>query len=440
MGLFDIFRSPGALSQQQSMELSQQGAMHPQYDAMMQQATDPRNMNTGQKLMMLGSALQGKNVSQDINDYKQGIRDRFKSRYDMQRQAQLDKLNQQQTRLGMAQTQLNMANTTQNMAIADEKLPGQLTAQQLQNTGTQLANEGSVLSNQGLNLSNEGQILANQKTQQAINQGNAVQIEYVGNATDGRLIQTDAMGNKTDVTNTVPASVLNAYKAKETVGVTTAKNYNPSLGRTLTTAEVKSDEAFGKEFGTNSNASAAANIATLDTIADQLSLPGADATGLSWFSPVKSLSRVLDPDGSNMIRTLFDQDGLDTQEIVAGIIQKNLRETLGAQFTQKEGQLLIQRAYNPALSTAQNAARLKAISALATAVLREKQARSDYYSQNGTIAGYVPKTTDAMLDEMRAQTKQIYIENGGYGNETSAAPAQLSPEGQAVFEKYKTVN
>jgi hypothetical protein len=250
------------------------------------------------------------------------------------------------------------------------------------------------------------------------------------------------MGVKTDVTDKYPASILNAYKSKAKGTATTQKNYNAGLGRTLTTAEIKADEAFGKDYGTNSNASAAANIATLDTIAEQLSMPDADATGLSWLSPVQSLSRVLDPDGSNMLRTLFDQDGLDTQEVVAGIIQKNLRETLGAQFTQKEGQLLIQRAYNPALKPAQNAARLKAISELATAVLREKQAKADYYAQNGTIAGYTPKTTDAMLDEMRAKTKQIYMENGGYGDETAAPAAsqQLSPQGQAVFDKYKTVN
>lgn len=431
MGLFDIFRSPGALSQQQSMELSRQGAMHPQYDALMKQAVDPRNMDTGQKLMLLGQAFQGNNVSQDISDYQQGIRDRFKSRYDMQRQAQLDKLNERQTLLNMENTRLGMANTLQNMAIADEKLPGQLTAQRLQNTGTQLSNEGTRLSNQG-------QILQNQQTQQAIDQAGAVSIEYVGNATDGRLIQTDAMGRQTDVTDQYPASILNAYKAKAKGTATTQKNFNAGLGRTLTTAEIKADEAFGKEYGTNSNASAAANIATLDTIAEQLSMPGADTTGLSWGSGLKSLSRILDPDGSNMLRVLFDQDGLDTQEIVAGIIQKNLRETLGAQFTQKEGQLLIQRAYNPALKPEQNAARLRAISELATAVLREKQAKADYYAANGTIAGYKPQTTEAMLDEMRAKTKQIYMENGGYGDETAAPAAsqQLSPEGQAAFDKY----
>ena len=438
MGLFDIFRSPGALSQQQDIELARQGAMHPQYNALMKQAADPRNMDTGQKLMLLGQAFQGKDVSQNISDYQQGIRDRFQNRYNTQRQAEIDRLNAQQTRLDMANTQLGMANTLQNMDIASQKLPGQLQAQRLQNTGTSLANTGAGLQNQG-------QQLDNQIAQQQIKANNASKVEYVGGPSGGRLIATAPDGTLSDVTDQYPASILQAFQAKALGGSTKNKNYNANLGRTLTPAEIKVDETFAKEFAKNTDASALGNIATLDYIAGELSASDADQTGLNFMpfggDVLKSFARVLDPDGSNMFRGLFDQDGLNTQEIVAGIIQKNLRETLGAQFTQKEGQLLIQRAFNPVLSPKQNAKRLQAISLYANEILRERQKKADYYRQYGTLAGFVNEGVEERLDATRKQVIQIYKENGGFGDETAEqAPAGLSAEGQAAFDKYNTVN
>ena len=437
MGLFDIFRSPGALSQEQDTALSQQGMMHPQYQQMMAQATDPRNMEIGQKLQMLGSAMRGNDVSGDIKDYQQGIRDRFQNRYDTARQQRLDQLAAQQTRLNMANTRLGMANTIQTMDHADQKLPGLLRSQDLQNTGQQITNTGGALQNTGQGLSNE-------RTQQLIDQGNAEKIEYVGGPTGGRLISTAPDGKISDVTDQYPQSILQAYQAKSLGGSMSNKNYNPSLGRTLTTAEIKVDETYGKEYAKNNDASSMGNIATLDYVADELSKIDSDTTGLN-FNPFggdlfKSFARVLDPDGSAIFRGLFDQDGLNTQEIVAGVIQKNLRETLGAQFTQKEGQLLIQRAYNPVLSPQYNAARLRAISAYANAVLKEKQKKAAHFRQHGTLAGFVNEGVEERLDAMRKQVVEIYKKNGGYGDETAApdtgASVSLSPEGKAAYDKY----
>lgn len=437
MGLFDIFRSPGALSQEQDTALSQQGMMHPQYQQMMSQATDPRNMEIGQKLNMLGSAMRGNDVSGDIKDYQQGIRDRFQNRYDAARQQRQDELAAQQARLNMANTRLGMANTIQGMSHADQKLPGLLRSQDLQNTGQQITNTGGA-------LQNTGQGLSNQRTQQLIDQGNAQSIEYVGGPTGGRLISTAPDGKISDVTDQYPASILQAYQAKSLGGSMSNKNYNPSLGRTLTTAEIKVDETYGKEYAKNNDASAMGNIATLDYVADELSKVDSDVTGLNFYpfggDVFKSFARVLDPDGSNIFRGLFDQDGLNTQEIVAGVIQKNLRETLGAQFTQKEGQLLIQRAYNPVLSPQHNAARLRAISAYANAVLKEKQKKAAHFRQLGTLAEFKNEGAEERLDAMRKQVVEIYKKNGGYGDETAApetgASVSLSPEGKAAYDKY----
>ena len=170
-------------------------------------------------------------------------------------------------------------------------------------------------------------------------------------------------------------------------------------------------------------------------IADELATEQAgDSTGLALSSPFKSLARIIDREGDMGLRAILDEDGIDKQQVVAGVIQQNLRQTLGAQFTQREGMLLIDRAYNPTLPPQMNAKRLRALAMLAEAALKAKQRKLEYYnSNNGSLAGYDPQM-DAGLDAMKAQVLQVYAANGG--TETGDVPKLSTAEGAAAFEKY----
>lgn len=86
--------------------------------------------------------------------------------------------------------------------------------------------------------------------------------------------------------------------------------------------------------------------------------------------------------------TIFNPEAIDTREMVEESVQRNLRAVLGAQFTEKEGERLISRAFNPSLDENQNLARLNRLIAQMEAAHAAKQDAIEYANKNGTLAGW----------------------------------------------------
>lgn len=80
-----------------------------------------------------------------------------------------------------------------------------------------------------------------------------------------------------------------------------------------------------------------------------------------------------------------------SMEQVQEVVQRNLRVILGAQFTAKEGESIIKRAYNPSLSPQENAARLRKLFQQMSVAAQQKQDMANYYEANGTLQGYKGK-------------------------------------------------
>jgi hypothetical protein len=78
----------------------------------------------------------------------------------------------------------------------------------------------------------------------------------------------------------------------------------------------------------------------------------------------------------------------EVQEAVEEVVQRNLRLVLGAQFTEKEGERLISRAYNPRLKEAENKKRVDRLITSIESAMNEKIAQRAYFQQNGTLTGY----------------------------------------------------
>lgn len=76
---------------------------------------------------------------------------------------------------------------------------------------------------------------------------------------------------------------------------------------------------------------------------------------------------------------------------IADVVQRGLRPILGAQFTEKEGELLIKRAFDPALSAGVNAYRLESLDKKMRIALEAKQDAVKYFEENGTLAGFKGK-------------------------------------------------
>lgn len=89
------------------------------------------------------------------------------------------------------------------------------------------------------------------------------------------------------------------------------------------------------------------------------------------------------------------------REAVEEVVQRNLRAILGGQFSEKEGEQLIKRAYNQDLEEKENIKRLDRLIASMEAASQAKAAASQYFSDNGTLRGFqgkVPTLSEVEAD------------------------------------------
>lgn len=88
------------------------------------------------------------------------------------------------------------------------------------------------------------------------------------------------------------------------------------------------------------------------------------------------------------INAIVNPGAIATRERVEEVVQRNLRLVLGAQFTEKEGERLIARAFNPRLSEEENAKRVRRLINQIKTAADAKQSASKYFIENGTLTGW----------------------------------------------------
>ena len=93
----------------------------------------------------------------------------------------------------------------------------------------------------------------------------------------------------------------------------------------------------------------------------------------------------------DLLLAITNPKALQSREQVEEVVQRNLRAVLGAQFTEKEGERLISRAYNPKLAPEENAKRVRKLFLQMSTAAEQKQAMVDYFDQNGTLRGFTGK-------------------------------------------------
>lgn len=149
------------------------------------------------------------------------------------------------------------------------------------------------------------------------------------------------------------------------------------VAKALTPAQKKVDEAFAKDYsdftvgGGYSNVKS--NLDTLRSLADEAEKSNVMSGPIAGNVPFKSV---------------FNPKAADAEDRVRAIIFQSLRDTLGAQFTEKEGERLVQTAWNPSLDEKTNAKRLRETLQKIETMAQAKQAAADYYEQFGTLQGY----------------------------------------------------
>jgi len=165
-----------------------------------------------------------------------------------------------------------------------------------------------------------------------------------------------------------------------TVGQPTITQTGRRLPR-LTTAEKRVDIEFAKHY-----AEAFIGGKAADT-QKQINQLGVSIELLKGSDNITGPAISALPDA---LRERFYPASADAQEKVAEVTQRNLKAVLGGQFTEKEGDKLIARAYNPRLEEAYNIQRVTALKDAIQKAFDAKVAAAQYYEGegNGSLRGY----------------------------------------------------
>lgn len=143
------------------------------------------------------------------------------------------------------------------------------------------------------------------------------------------------------------------------------------------------DEQFAKDYvaftAGGGSQDATKQISQLQDVQKALQKRGANLTGPMIGSTPDSILKVANPNAIAM------------RERVEEVVQRSLRATLGAQFTEKEGERLISRAYNPNLGEKENSIRVGRLLTQLQNAYEQKIGAAKYFEANGTLEGWQGK-------------------------------------------------
>jgi len=133
------------------------------------------------------------------------------------------------------------------------------------------------------------------------------------------------------------------------------------------------------------------------------------------------------------MRDWFGQAGKEVQQQVQEVVQTSLRQVLGAQFTQKEGEGIMARTFDPTLEEGVNAQRAERLMAQMKIAAEQKNKALDYFNANGTMNGYqghIPTVADFNAAIMAAPIGQAKNLDG----------SKMTPESAAKLKSFFETN
>jgi len=151
-------------------------------------------------------------------------------------------------------------------------------------------------------------------------------------------------------------------------------------GLGLTVGEKKVDESYAPYYFDYINKSA-----DVDKQIDQLGI------ALNTLQTTKDGSisgrRVAMLDAAGKL-AYVDPEAQAVYDQVTEVVQRNLKLILGGQFSEKEGERLIARAYNPALGQEENARRVKSLMTQIKSANEAQAQMADFFGREGTLKGF----------------------------------------------------
>jgi len=164
---------------------------------------------------------------------------------------------------------------------------------------------------------------------------------------------------------------------------TIAKAAEKSQG--LTEGQKAVDKAFAKDYADyvagGGFAQAQGDIGRLDEVLKDISDNKDMFTG-----PLDKL--VETSGGIDWVRSVVNPRLQDVKDRLEQIIQQDLRKTLGAQFTEKEGKQFLERSFNPKLGAEENIKRIKSFISDVKKRAEQKERAIKEYESKGTLKDF----------------------------------------------------
>jgi hypothetical protein len=147
----------------------------------------------------------------------------------------------------------------------------------------------------------------------------------------------------------------------------------------FTPGEESSDKAFGKEYQDwNAQGGYSGVEKQLNSLEEaKASLKNNPGLTGPWISAL--------PDA---VRRRTSPESFAVQQQVEQAVQGSLRQTLGSQFTEKEGERIMRNSYDPALPAEENIKKLDATIKDLQTKAQQKALASKYFEENGTLKGF----------------------------------------------------
>lgn len=139
---------------------------------------------------------------------------------------------------------------------------------------------------------------------------------------------------------------------------------------------------------------------------------------------------------SDVAQDTLNPEMAKVRDDIRASIQGTLRQVLGPQFTEKEGEAIFNRAFNPRLSGAENARRAKAELDALKNMAAQKEQSMQQFMQSGTLSGFSPKSAQP-VEMMKSSSSAADGEAQAAMDWLRANPNH--PRAQAVMEKLKTM-
>lgn len=188
-----------------------------------------------------------------------------------------------------------------------------------------------------------------------------------------------------------PTDLLQMARGGTSVNITNQLGGEQTGGLPNTDAVKELDKKYTTElikWQTNEQADSQKLIEQLGAVANELNTSGYNLSG-----PILNLI----PDAAKAF-TESGQRAISIREAVEEVVQRNLKAILGGQFTEREGEKLVKRAFNPALDESENLLRVNRLLAQLKTAYAAKTQMANHFSENGTLAGFdaskIPKIGD----------------------------------------------